>query len=123
MAIAGAKIVHRSSTGHTGGVAILKTEPDTFGAVLPQTAEAATATIPDVSVVLPCLNEAGAVSQCVREALDSMAQAGIDGEVVVVDNGSTDGSPELAQSAGARVIRETRRGYGRAVLSGIEAAH
>jgi glycosyltransferase involved in cell wall biosynthesis len=77
---------------------------------------------PDVSVVLPCLNEAGAVAQCVHEAAESMARAGIDGEVVVVDNGSTDASAQIAESAGARVIREPRPGYGQAIRTGIEAS-
>jgi len=76
-----------------------------------------------VSVVLPCLNEGGSVGDCVREALDTMAKAGIDGEVVVVDNGSTDGSVEVAEKAGARVIIETVKGYGSALRAGIKAAH
>lgn len=77
---------------------------------------------PQVSVVLPCLNEAQSVGLCTREALDIMGRYGIDGEVVVVDNGSTDGSPAIAASAGARVIHEERRGYGRALKTGIVAA-
>src|SRR5438132_7906081 len=77
---------------------------------------------PEVSVVLPCLNEAGSVAKCVCEAIDTMADAGISGEIVVVDNGSTDGSRELAEAAGARVITESRPGYGRAVRTGIEAS-
>lgn len=75
-----------------------------------------------VSVVLPCLNEAGSVGQCVTAALEAMAGAGIDGEVIVVDNGSTDGSPQLAADAGARIVHETRRGYGSALRAGFEAA-
>lgn len=76
-----------------------------------------------VSVVLPCLNEEGSVADCVREALDTMAAAGIDGEVVVVDNGSTDRSVELAEKAGARVIIEPVKGYGSALRAGIKSAH
>jgi glycosyltransferase involved in cell wall biosynthesis len=76
-----------------------------------------------VSLVLPCLDEAESVALCVREALDAMVAAGIDGEVVVVDNGSTDGSPEIATQAGARVVHEPRRGYGQALRTGFEASH
>ena len=75
---------------------------------------------PDVSLVLPCLNEAASVGRCIDEALQTMAVAGINGEVLVVDNGSTDGSPQIAVAAGARVIREHRPGYGRAVRTGIQ---
>jgi glycosyltransferase involved in cell wall biosynthesis len=77
---------------------------------------------PRVTVVLPCLNEAGSVAACVREALDAMEAAGLPGEVVVVDNGSTDGSQALAAGAGARVVAERRRGYGSALQAGIVAA-
>lgn len=75
-----------------------------------------------VSVVLPCLDEAESVGLCVEEALGAMAAAGIVGEVIVVDNGSTDGSPGIATAAGARVIHETRRGYGSALRAGFEAS-
>ncbi len=75
-----------------------------------------------VSVVLPCLNEADSVGACVAEALAAMADAGIDGEVLVVDNGSTDGSAALAVAAGARVIDESARGYGSAHRAGFAAA-
>ena len=77
---------------------------------------------PGVTVVLPCLDEADAVGACVTEALEAMTAAGIDGEVVVVDNGSTDRSPELAENAGARVIHESVRGYGAALRAGFSAA-
>ncbi len=75
-----------------------------------------------VSVVIPCLNEAENIEQCVSTALDAMAAAGIAGEVVVADNGSEDGSGALAQDAGARVIHEPVRGYGSAYLAGFAAA-
>src|ERR1700682_911656 len=75
-----------------------------------------------VTVVLPCLNEEGSVGLCVQEALDTMRAAGIDGEVLVVDNGSTDRSVEVARAAGARVISELVPGYGRALRAGIRAA-
>ena len=79
-------------------------------------------TAPEVSVVLPCLNEALTVGHCVKQALKALAASGLRGEVIVSDNGSSDGSPELAQKAGARIVHESRRGYGSAYLCGIEAA-
>jgi glycosyltransferase involved in cell wall biosynthesis len=75
-----------------------------------------------VSVVIPCLNEAQNIEQCVSTALGAMAVAGIAGEVVVADNGSEDGSAALARGAGARVIHEPVRGYGSAYLAGFAAA-
>ncbi len=75
-----------------------------------------------VSVVIPCLNEAQNIEQCVTTALGAMAAAGIAGEVLVADNGSTDGSAALARGAGARVIHEPVRGYGSAYLAGFAAA-
>lgn len=75
---------------------------------------------PELTVVIPCLNEADTVEACVREARRAIADAGIDGEVVVADNGSTDGSPTLAAAAGARVVPASRRGYGAALMAGIE---
>src|SRR6266536_3522007 len=77
---------------------------------------------PRVSVVIPCLNEAENIEQCVTRALQVLAAAGIRGEVIVADNGSEDGSAELAEAAGATVIHEPRRGYGRAYLAGFAAA-
>ncbi|MDL2719141.1 MAG: glycosyltransferase, partial [Acidobacteriota bacterium] len=77
---------------------------------------------PRVSVVMPCLNEAETVARCVAEALAALAKAGLDGEVVVADNGSTDGSQTLAEAAGARVIPVPGRGYGAALAGGFAAA-
>jgi glycosyl transferase family 2 len=77
---------------------------------------------PDVSVVFPCLNEEEAVSDCVTAALTALAAASIPAEVIVVDNGSTDRSAELASAAGARVIAEPRPGYGRALRTGFDHA-
>jgi hypothetical protein len=77
----------------------------------------------EVSVVLPCLDEAATVESCVRTALDAIAGAGLTGEVVVADNGSTDGSQALAEAAGARVVQVEERGYGAALTAGIAAAH
>jgi glycosyltransferase involved in cell wall biosynthesis len=77
---------------------------------------------PKVSVVIPCLNEATNIEECVTRARAALTGAGIDGEVVVCDNNSTDGSGELAARAGARVVLETRPGYGSAYLAGFAAA-
>ncbi len=76
----------------------------------------------ELSVVLPCLNERETVGICVAKAMAALKGAGIKGEVLVADNGSTDGSIELAQSAGARVVPVSQRGYGNALRGGIEAA-
>ena len=75
-----------------------------------------------VSVVIPCLNEAINIESCVAQALRTMASFEIPGEVIVADNGSSDGSAELAELAGARVVHEPRRGYGSAYLAGFAAA-
>jgi len=75
-----------------------------------------------VSVVIPCLNEAEGVGVCVGKALRALAGMGVAGEVIVADNGSDDGSPEIAAAAGARVVREDRRGYGSAYLRGFAEA-
>jgi glycosyltransferase involved in cell wall biosynthesis len=75
-----------------------------------------------VSVVIPCLNEAGTIEQCVKQAVETLEAAGLAGEVVVADNGSDDGSAELARRAGAVVVHEPRRGYGSAYLAGFGAA-
>src|SRR6202012_206498 len=71
---------------------------------------------------MPCLNEAETVATCVRKAVRFIADSGITGEVVVADNGSTDGSRQLAADAGARVVPVTDRGYGNALMGGILAA-
>lgn len=77
---------------------------------------------PSVSVVLPCLDEASCVAEAVHEALEGLRLAKLPGEVIVVDNGSTDGSHGAAASAGARVVTEQRRGYGAAIRRGLEIA-
>ncbi|HEX2129711.1 MAG TPA: glycosyltransferase family 2 protein [Solirubrobacterales bacterium] len=76
----------------------------------------------ELSVVIPCLNEAEGIGVVVEKAIRTMRDEGISGEVVVADNGSEDGSPEIARAAGARVVDEPRRGYGSAYQAGFAAA-
>lgn len=78
--------------------------------------------IPDISVVMPCLNEAQAVGACVARTLATLRHMNLRGEVIVADNGSTDTSIMVAKAAGAIVVEEARRGYGRACLAGLRAA-
>jgi glycosyltransferase involved in cell wall biosynthesis len=75
-----------------------------------------------ITILIPCLNEAETIFECVRQARRALDEAMLDGEVVVVDNGSTDGSRELASSAGARVVDAPERGYGSAYLAGFREA-
>lgn len=75
-----------------------------------------------VSVILPCLNEADSVATCVLEAYRGLDAAGLDGEVVVVDNGSTDESADIAQAVGAVVVGESVSGYGAAIRGGVASA-
>jgi len=76
----------------------------------------------EVSIVMPCLNEADTVGACVDKAMKALREAGIAGEVLVADNGSTDGSQEIATRLGARVVPVPARGYGSALMGGIAAA-
>lgn len=76
----------------------------------------------ELSIVMPCLNEAETVESCIRKAQLGMERAGVTGEVLIGDNGSTDGSIELAEKCGARVVRVAAKGYGNALRGGIEAA-
>jgi glycosyltransferase involved in cell wall biosynthesis len=76
-----------------------------------------------VSAVMPCLNEERTVGICIEKALAAFSRLGVSGEVVIADNGSIDGSVELAMSLGARVVHAEKKGYGAALLAGIEAAH
>ena len=76
----------------------------------------------DVSVVMPCLNEADTLETCIRKAQQAMREHGIAGEVIVADNGSSDGSQAIALRAGARVVDVPLRGYGYALMGGIGAA-
>jgi hypothetical protein len=76
----------------------------------------------EVTVVLPCLNEAETLAVCVQKARECLTGLGVDGEVLVSDNGSTDGSQAIAEQNGARVVDAPIRGYGGALIAGIDAA-
>lgn len=77
---------------------------------------------PELSIVMPCLNEAETVERCIAAAMSCLRENGIDGEIVVGDNGSTDGSREIARRAGARVVDVPQRGYGSALMGAIESS-
>jgi hypothetical protein len=76
----------------------------------------------DVSIVMPCLDEAATLAACIADAQGWLDRSGVRGEIVIADNGSTDGSPAIAEAAGARVVHVPVRGYGAALRAGIEAA-
>ncbi len=76
----------------------------------------------ELSVVMPCLNEAETLESCIRKARRAIHEANIAGEIIVADNGSSDGSPEIAERLGARVVHVKARGYGNALMGGIAAA-
>ncbi|MRD48622.1 glycosyltransferase family 2 protein [Caenimonas koreensis] len=76
----------------------------------------------ELTILMPCLNEARTVSRCIAQAQGYLDRSGVSGEVLVADNGSTDGSRDLATRAGARVVEVPERGYGAAITAGIAAA-
>ena len=76
----------------------------------------------DLTILMPCLNEAETLAFCVRQAVQAIKDSNLTGEVVVADNGSTDGSQAIAEAEGARVVNVPVRGYGAALIAGIEAA-
>jgi glycosyltransferase involved in cell wall biosynthesis len=76
----------------------------------------------DLTILMPCLNEAETLAICIRQAAQAIHDSGVRGEVVVADNGSVDGSLEIAAAEGARVVNVSTRGYGAALIAGIEAA-
>ena len=76
----------------------------------------------EVSIVLPCLNEADTLAACIERAQDALEESGIRGEIIVADNGSTDSSPEIARRLQTRLIDVPEKGYGSALMGGIEAA-
>ncbi len=94
---------------------------------LPPTAAALPALDPELArceltILMPCLDEAETIERCIIKAQGFLARAGVDGEVLIADNGSTDGSQELARALGARVIDIPQRGYGAALIGGIRSA-
>jgi glycosyltransferase involved in cell wall biosynthesis len=76
----------------------------------------------DLTILMPCLNEAETLAICIRRAVAAIRDANVSGEVLVADNGSTDGSQQIALAEGARVLNVPTRGYGAALIAGIEAA-
>ena len=81
-----------------------------------------TPTAVEVSIVMPCLNEAETLAKCIRHAQSAIAKGGFAAEIIVADNGSTDGSQQIASDLGARVVDVPRKGYGSALIGGIDAA-
>jgi len=76
----------------------------------------------ELSILMPCLNEAETLEICIKKAQKALEDLNVSGEVIIADNGSTDGSPEIAASLGARVVHVAEKGYGSALLGGIKAA-
>src|SRR5687767_7290703 len=76
----------------------------------------------ELTILMPCLNEGETLAGCIAKARAYLARSGVAGEVLIADNGSTDGSPQLAEQAGARVVHERHKGYGSALRAGIAAA-
>ncbi len=97
-------VIHSAPSREAAGVAETQTSPV------------------EVTVVMPCLNEAGTLATCITKAQRAIENLKLHGEIVVADNGSTDGSPEIAQKLGARVVHVETRGYGSALQGGIAAA-
>lgn len=97
----------------------MSTSPAPLAAVVPPPDAARE---PDVSVVMPCLNEEATIAACIARAREGLARLGVTGEIVVADNGSTDASVARALAAGARVVHAAPRGYGHAYRAGIAAA-
>ena len=87
-----------------------------------KSAEAAPSTAIEVSIVMPCLNEAETLARCIGHAQKAVEKGGYSAEIIVADNGSTDGSQRIARDLGATVVEVPRRGYGSALIGGIDAA-
>jgi O-antigen/teichoic acid export membrane protein len=110
------RLPHRSGVSAGASPNAVSTLEQTSASAQPGTSSV------QVSVVIPCLNEAANIVECVTRARRVLDEHGLRGEVVVADNGSDDGSAELAKTAGALVVHEPRRGYGSAYLAGFAAA-
>jgi glycosyltransferase involved in cell wall biosynthesis len=106
----------QSDEQETGGMSLIAAEEQ----VRREKAEAGGE--PEVSVVLPCLNEARTLPACIAQIQRAVSEHGIQAEIIVADNGSTDGSAEIAASLGARVVSVAAKGYGSALMGGIAAA-
>jgi glycosyltransferase involved in cell wall biosynthesis len=76
----------------------------------------------ELTILMPCLNEAETLGVCIAKAMGYLARSGVAGEVLIADNGSTDGSQTIAEAGGARVVPVPERGYGAALIAGIRAA-
>src|SRR5690349_24668042 len=76
----------------------------------------------EVSIVMPCLNEAETLAKCIEKARRGIEKGGLSAEIIVADNGSTDGSQAVARELGVRLVDVSRRGYGSALIGGIDAA-
>ena len=85
--------------------------------------QAAPPTAIEVSIVMPCLNEVETLATCIRKAQEAIARHQLSAEIIIADNGSTDGSQAVAHGLGARVVDIKRKGYGSALIGGIDAAH
>ncbi|HMP90452.1 MAG TPA: glycosyltransferase family 2 protein [Kiritimatiellia bacterium] len=77
----------------------------------------------ELSIVMPCLNEAETLAVCIKKAQTALAQSNVRAEIIIADNGSEDGSQEIARGLGARVVAVAAKGYGNALMGGIEASH
>src|SRR5262249_6376660 len=91
-------------------------------AVQPQVADASPEAAVEISIVMPCLNEAETLAVCIEKAQQSLRELNCAGEIIVADNGSADGSPQIAARCGARVVHVAAKGYGSALMGGIAAA-
>ncbi|MCA9841297.1 MAG: glycosyltransferase family 2 protein [Cyanobacteria bacterium HKST-UBA03] len=90
-------------------------------ASVPVLSKALPVALPEISVVFPCLNEVETLASCVADAQQLFALLGVVGEIVVADNGSSDGSPQLARNLGCRVVDVAQRGYGAALMGGFDS--
>src|SRR5260370_27978681 len=86
-----------------------------------KTEEARTSAV-EVSIVMPCLNEVETLAACIAEAREAISKGGYAAEIIVADNGSTDGSQLVARELGAKVVDVQRKGYGSALIGGIDAS-